>query len=131
MLAVLLSCQMINDDLVGMENNLEVFLRLSPQKPVTPAMQFYPILASNVLPVVVRGSVALWLWCPHLLIDMDCLARRSTLASNTHTLPCSPPHAHSHSVRLTNTIHSVMHSHPHVPRTLPMHTRIHILCHKH
>lgn len=91
-------------------------------------MQFHPILASNVLLLVVRGLVALWLWCPHLLIDIDCLARRSTLAW-THTRHHVALHTHigmqctqSGTHALTNTItclHAVMHSHPNVKWTQP------------
>lgn len=85
---------MINDDLVGMENNLEFFSACHLKKTVTPSMQFHPILSGNVVSLVVRGLVALWLWCPHLLIDIDCMMLHPGL--NTHTYICSPPHAHRH-----------------------------------
>lgn len=83
-------------------------------------MQFHPILASNVLPLVVRGLVALWLWCPHLLIDIDCIVPCSTLAwadtrhhAALHT-HISMQYTHSSTHGLANTItylHSVRQSH--------------------
>lgn len=51
-------------------------------------MQFQPILASNVLPLVVRGLVALWLQCPHLLTD--------TRFHRTMLHPNPGRHGHTH-----------------------------------
>lgn len=103
-------------------------------------MQFHPILASNVLPLVVRGLVALRLWCPHLLIDIDCLARRSTLACR-HTRHHVTLHTHigvqytqSSTDALTNTItclHTVMHSHPNAMNTTTCWTNAHKNTHIH
>lgn len=85
-------------------------------------MQFQPILASNVLPLVVRGLVALWLRCPHLLTDTR--FHRTMLHPNpgrhghTHTdmdILCMLSKGGAHTV--TEAITFCMTSHPDVQGT--------------
>lgn len=92
LLYMLLSRQMINNDLAAMSNNQEFFSDSDPTKQPDQPCNFIPYWPQNALLLVVRGSVALWLGCPHLLLE-DCLTQPFAIAW-THMLPWSKPQAH-------------------------------------
>ena len=111
-LTMLLSSQMINDDLAGMENIYLSFSQTLTPKTSQTSRAILPFIIGQrcSVPLVVRGLLALWLWCPHLLIDIDDLARCSTLhrpASHTSTR-----HGHIHSPR--RPLHTEANSHHHL-----------------
>lgn len=89
---MLLSRHVINNDLVALGNNQKFFSDSDPKKQLNQPCNFIPYWPQNALPLVVRGLVAPWLWCPHLLLG-DCLAQPFAIAW-THMLPWSKPQAH-------------------------------------